>query len=165
MVKVIYSLFLGLLISIFIGVGVSVFYNEPEHPDEPDFYSYEFMMEGEEQSEEQRAKEIAFQNKVEIYDEEMAEYNRNVSLVLIALAIALLGIGLGTASKIEVISDGVLYGGIFTLFYGMTRGLASDSDTARFLVISICLVVVIVLGYFKFVKPNQEKSSKKKEDA
>jgi hypothetical protein len=70
-----------------------------------------------------------------------------LSCAVIVLAVALL-----LAEKLGVIADGLLLGGIFTLLYGIGRGMDTDSNKYRFMVATVGLVVTLVLGYIKFTR-------------
>jgi hypothetical protein len=47
-------------------------------------------------------------------------------------------------------------GGVFTLLYGIVRGFMSENDKYRFLVVTIGLIIAIVLGYIRFIKPEKK---------
>lgn len=152
MLKLIYTVFLGILLALFVGVGVSVFYPAPEFPDAPDAVKYGSY---DEWSDEQIAEQEAYDRSIEEYQENQEQpYNRNVSVVVTVLAIAFMAIGVTYSHKLDVLADGTLLGGIFTLLYGMGRGLASDDEIFRFLVITVGVVVALGLGYIKFARPN-----------
>ena len=55
-----------------------------------------------------------------------------------------------------MIADGILLGGVFVTAYGIIRGLMSDSSEFRFLIITIGLIVALVLGYIKFIRPKKD---------
>lgn len=56
------------------------------------------------------------------------------------------------------IADGVLLGGVLTLLYSIVRGFGSQDTMFRFVVVSIGLVIALLLGYIKFIKPNKNQS-------
>jgi len=58
-------------------------------------------------------------------------------------------------SKIKMIADGILLGGVFTTAYGIIRGLMSDSSRFRFFIIAVGLLIAFVLGYLKFIRPKK----------
>jgi hypothetical protein len=57
--------------------------------------------------------------------------------------------------KVEVISDGVMLGGLFTLLYSLGRGFASQDSKYSFISITVGLMVVLYLGYHRFVRPKK----------
>lgn len=155
--KLIYSLFVGILLAIFVGVGVQVFYPAPEAP----AYPNELMRyQGPEGSE-----DPAYQEKMQEYNqlsdahyEEMRSYNRNVSIIAVASALVILTLSLTLVSQLGIIADGLLLGGVFTLLYGMVRGFNTDDSRFQFVVVAVTLAVAIGLGYLKLVNPLEEKS-------
>lgn len=156
MIKIIYSVFLGILLCLFVGVSVSVIYEQPARPKEPDIIRYS---DTDQLNEQQRVAQIEFEQKLEQFDtEKMRPYNRNASIIILAAAMIFLAIGVIYAERFEVIADGFLLGGIFTLLYGIGRGLMTDSDAFRLIILTVSLIMAIGLGYWKFVKPKEESS-------
>lgn len=149
-IKLIYTLFLGLLISLFIGLGIDAFYKSPETPEypselnlaKPDCGNYEELKEKQEQFDEKQ-REFIKQEK---------SYNKNVSIISLLASIIIMIISFYFLSKIQMIADGVLLGGVFTTIYSIIRGLMSNSSQFRFLVVTIGLIIALVLGYLKFIK-------------
>lgn len=156
MLQVIYTFFLGLLLALFVGIGVSVFYDAPEYPEPPDsmkFGTTETLTDAQQQEQE------AYNTEVEKYDTADNDYSRNVSIVLIVAAILMLVVGVGLSHKLDILSDGILLGGVFTLIYAIGRGLSSDDEIFRFVVVTVGLVVALGLGWWKFVRPTTPKSA------
>lgn len=152
MLKAIYTLFLGLLLSTFVGVGISTFYVTPEPPE------YDISLTRATLGDEDIAS-LKAQDKVQQeYQDKMSVYNRNVSIVALVFALAILLISLGLNKKLGVLSDGVLLGGVFTLLYSIMRGLSSDESIFRFILVTIGLVLVLILGYWKFIRPETKKA-------
>lgn len=152
MLKLIYTVFLGVILAIFVGVGVSVFYPEPEYPEAPDIVKYGPY---ENRTPVQNAQEEAYNRKVATFEEdEMQPYNRNVSIIATVVAVLFLVVGVMYSQKLDVVADGMLLGGIFTLLYGMGRGIASQDEVFRFIVVVVGVAVALGLGYWKFAKPN-----------
>jgi len=151
MIKYIYIFFVGLFVAIFIGMGIAVFYESPKPPTEPSWFSlrdsgkYEL-------TESERNEEIAYNSRLKDFNETtMSNYNRNVSIIVIVSSVIVLIIALLFSEVFGVIADGLLLGGIFTLLYGVGRGIAVDSNIYRFIVASLGLLVTISIGYLKFV--------------
>lgn len=156
MIKIFYSLFIGILLAIFVGVGISVFYDEPVYPEQPTELKYD-----EYNLDEKQRQQLwqAYDEEVAAFEkEEIQPYNRNVSIIAIVASVVLLGVGMAVLGKVSVIADGMLLGGVFTLFYGTMRGMATESDVFRFIVISVALAIAIALGYWKFGDKIAEKS-------
>ena len=155
MLKIIYALFLGLLLATFVGVGVATFYQAPKYP--------ESLIELEQRA---PAKELTPEQKIidqknradqKKYEEDFSRYNRNTSIMVLAFAIFFLGLGLLLAHRINIIADGLVLGGIFSLIYSIGRGFASEDFAYRFIVISVSLGIALILGYIKFLKPTAAK--------
>lgn len=153
MIKLMYSVFLGLTIVMFVGVGVSTFYSSPVEPD----YIEENItfVDGEpvpiEENAEMKEVREQYDKDRDAYDEAMQDYSRNVAIVTMIIATALLFISVTKAEKLAAIGEGVLLGGIFTLLYSLMRGLMSGDDIVRFLVITVGLVIALWLGKVKFM--------------
>lgn len=149
MIRYIYTFFVSLFLAVFIGTGVAVFYPSPKAPEPPSFYGLEAPKE---LTDSERRAEEDFSAQQRAWEKEMKEYNRNVSMIVLACAVVILVIALTLSDKLGVIADGLLLGGIFTLLYGIIRGMDSDDAKYRFLVASVGLLVALVLGYFKFTR-------------
>ncbi|MCC7289092.1 hypothetical protein IT414_01735 [bacterium] len=147
--RLIYTFFLGLLFAIFVGVGVDTFYPGPESPKMPiELNSY-----GKELTPQQVEMQREFDTKIAVYDEKMKPYNRNVSIVMLIASVVFLVVSLAFEKKIRIMSDGVMLGGLFSLVYGLARGFASQNSKYVFVGVSVGLVVVLYLGYHRFVRP------------
>ena len=149
-IRVIYSFFLGVILAIFVGVGVNTFYpgsKEPGYPPESMNYSVK------EPTAEQIAAEKQYNEQWEQHQKDMQPYNRNVSIITLVAAVSLLAISLVYERKIKFIADGVMLGGLFTLLYSLGRSFASEDSKYIFTVVSVALIVVLFLGYHRFVRP------------
>lgn len=58
--------------------------------------------------------------------------------------------GAPATGKEHVINGGIMLGGLFTLFYGLMRGFASQDSKYSFVAVSVGLVIVLFLGYRRF---------------
>lgn len=151
-IKLVYTLFLALLISLFIGLGISAFYKAPQRPEYP--VSIEFKVPGE-QSEEEKAEMERFNIEQEEYSKALKNYSRNVSIISLVAAIIILILSLTLLNKIKMIADGILLGGVFIMAYSIIRGLMSEDSLFRFIIVAIGLVIALILGYIKFIKPKE----------
>lgn len=153
-VTFIYTVFLALLISLFFGLGVSAFYPAPKSP------SYPIALEKttqENQTQEEKDTLVKYENEQKEYQANFAKYSRNVSMITLGLAVLALSIGLIFMNRISLISDGLMLGGVFTLIYSMIRGFMTEDVRYRFIIVSVGLLITLVLGYIKFIKPVSEK--------
>ena len=162
--RLIYTLFIGVFLAIFVGVGISAFYKGPTPPDMPATLKYCSPEIGQ-----NAAKFAEFKTQADAYDtlekkfqKQLQVYNRNVSLIAILAATALVIVSLTFLRTILLISDGILLGGVFTLLYSVIRGFSAEDTRFQFFVVSVGLLISLVLGYIKFIKPTISSSSKKK---
>jgi hypothetical protein len=160
LLRLVYTFFLGLIIAIFVGMGISTFYGEPKMPDYPRY------SEPVANDPTQDAKFMKIQDeydaKYKAYEKDLQVYNRNVSIISLVLAVAFLVIGLLFERKNQVIANGILMGGIFILIYSIARGFASTDTKYTFIAVSVSLLVVLYLGYRRFSAVQVAPTSSKK---
>jgi hypothetical protein len=157
--QIIYMVFLGILIAVFCGLGIDTFYPGPKMPDYP-----LSLQEKESKSatapvytaEELKVRED-YDKSIRDYENARKPYARNVSMIAITLAVVALAISLTVLIRWEVIANGVLLGGVFTLGYSIIRGMESEDPKFRFFLVTIGVIIALVLGYVKFILPNKEK--------
>ncbi len=160
--RTIFSFFLGLVLTAFIGVGVYTFYPPPEM-----FESQTRELTQREQAirdarspdrlTEEDLAQIAEINRErnELFDsarEEQMPWGRSTSIILIVFATLFMTISLVRADQLPVISNGLLLGGIFSMLYGIGWVIATDTSIMRFMVITAALVITLGLGYLRFVR-------------
>lgn len=150
LIKIIYTLFLALLVAFFVGLGIDAFYPGPKMPQYP--FELEQIKQGCEETLEQQATKKQYNEAQMKFTEDSKPYNRNVSIISLVAAIIILVISLTLLSKIKMIADGILLGGVFTVIYSIVRGLMCDSSRFRFLIVSVGLMIAFVLGYVKFIR-------------
>ena len=146
MIRYLYTFFVALFLAAFVGIGIAVFYPEPKAPEAPMIYGKE------EPTAQDQAAEEAFNVQQKAYEQKLWVYNRNVSLIVMGVAVLILVISLTLTSQLGVLADGILLGGIFTLLYGIGRGMFTDDNRYRFLVAAIGLAITLGLGYMKFTR-------------
>lgn len=150
MLKIVYAFFLGVLLAMFVGAGVAAFYPEPQPPKAPDF-----IVGKEGPTAQQQAQEKAYEQTRQEFDKnKMNPYNRNVSIIALIAAVIFVAAGLLLERRIDVLADGALLGGVFTLIYGMGRGFASQDNKYSFAAASVGLIIVLGLGYMRFIREN-----------
>lgn len=153
--KLIYTLLLGILISVFVGVGIAAFYPGPKFPDQPISLKYGSpeMAKDAVQSAEFKVEAERFDQQEKAFQAKSQLYNRNISIIAIVASIIIVIASLTFFKSIFIIADGLLLGGVMTLIYSVIRGFGTDDNMFRFFVVSIGLVVSLFLGYVKFIKP------------
>lgn len=155
-----YTLFLALLIALFFGLGVSAFYPAPEVPDYPTVLNTSFEKDGS-MNNDQKAAQIKYDADMKKYQDDSSIYTRNVSMITLALAVAAMTISLAFLDDIYIMANGVLLGGVFTLVYSMIRGFMTDDTKYRFIIVTVGLLVTLVIGYIKFIRPSRPKITSK----
>ena len=153
--RLVYTFFLGVMLALFVGLGIQTFYPPPERPEYPN--SLELKAPAETTPEEQQ-QQREFEREIREYEKAYEGYNRTVSILATSSAVILLGLSLLLERKSLVLTNGVMLGGLFTLLYGLGRGLASRDTSTTFITVAVALVVVLFLGYRRFLRPREEAS-------
>lgn len=164
--QIIFSFFLGLMITAFIGVGVWTFYPSPaediqDRIDElyqqresiAGFKSPDDMSSSDEKKVKELDAEIAELQRD--MDDQMEPWGRNTSIILVTFATLIMSISLIRAEQLRVISNGLLLGGVFTMLYGTGWSIATGTSYVRFGVITAATIITIGLGYARFVREKQ----------
>lgn len=158
--RYIYIIFLGIFLTLFVGVGISTFYTQPTSP--TPLISQPVPAGSAVDSKKAMQQETVAQKKFQEYDKSFKMYNRNVSIVAILFSVTFMVISFSFIKKSIVFSDGFLAGGLLTLLYGIGRGFASDDNVSKFIVVTFSLLVVLLLGYKKFLATNSKPALHKK---
>lgn len=130
--RVLYSIGLGVIIVLFVGLGIATFYPAPEMGSWNDLTS--------------TAREAAR----EAYKTAMEDYNRNVTVSALVSALLILGASIWSESRKPLFAGGFLVGGMLTLIYGLIRGLTSGVTAVAFFSVAVGLLVVVYLGHQRF---------------
>lgn len=160
--QTIFSFFLGLMVTAFIGVGVYTF-----HPPEKEFDRQIQSLDRQEQAirASRPATELTVAERDQIQEltnarteamdaaqEARNDWGRRTSVVLIVLATLTMAVSLVRADQLPVISNGLLLGGVFTMVYGVGWIVTTDTSITRFLVMTVALAITLGLGYMRFVR-------------
>jgi hypothetical protein len=150
MIKPIYTIFLALLVALFVGLGIDAFYPGPQAPQYPvELQGVESCCE---ETPAQSELRIQFDKAQREYEDAMKPYNRNVSIISLIAAIVILVLSLTLLGKIKMIADGILLGGVFTVVYSIIRGLMTQNSQFRFLIVTVGIIIAFILGYVKFIR-------------
>jgi hypothetical protein len=162
MLKFIYTVFIGLLFATFIGVGIATFYEYPKQPEyiSPPLTPEKTATESAQTNEAFQKYEAINRKQQDEYQKQYKAYSRNVSIIALVFALIAVVVSLTFIKNLQVISDGLLLGGVLTLLYSIGWGFATDDNKFRFLVVTIGFVISLILGYLKFVKPQLAKDTK-----
>jgi hypothetical protein len=161
--QIIFSFFLGLMVTAFIGVGVYTFYPPPETTFQDRIQTLSRQQEDIQSfkdpsklTAEERTTLRQIQDELrKVQDAEQAAretWGRNTSIILITFATLAMGVSLVRADQLRVISNGLLLGGLFTMVYGTGWIIATGTSKVRFFVMAAALAITIALGYVKFVR-------------
>ncbi len=169
--QAIFAVFLGLMITAVVGVGVYTFHPNPgeETQDQVQaLYDERAAIDGCSSptpgecrtwnqltaAEQARTKAIDVQitSLQRAAEERSSQWRMSTSVILIVLATMLMALALALGDSGSVLSNGILLGGLFTMLYGVGWGLASGNSVTRFLVLVAALAVSLALGYLKFVR-------------
>lgn len=152
-IRWLYTIFLAAILVTFVGVGIAAFYKAPKSPEYPIGLSYpQISLEKSSDSAQMRADQTKFDKEQRVFQKSNEVYNKNVSSIAMIASLLILILSISLLSKILYLSDGLLLGGVLTLGYSIIRGFGSGDEMFRFIVVTIGLVVVVFLGYWKFVR-------------
>ena len=156
LLRAIYVVFLGLIIALFIGLGIAAFYETPKRPEQSSLaQETNYAKEPTPQAIEAQK---AFEKQMKDYEEnKMGPYNRNVAIITIVAAVIILTIGLLFSIRFMILADGMLLGGVFTLIYSVIRAAQANNIRFTFIIVAVALVVTIALGYWKFLRKPKKK--------
>lgn len=164
--RFIYTLFIGILVALFIGLGISTFYEKPKEPEYPVSLKYpQPAMERETPasvSPQIQQEQEAYDKRWKAHSEKLEVYNRNVAIIALVAAIIVLAVSLVLVQNLLLISDGLLLGGVFTLLYALVRSFETRNSKFEFIVVTIGLAVSLFLGYWKFIRTTKVKQSKRR---
>ncbi len=159
-IRYLYIIFLGVLLSLLVGVGIAAFYQAPIAPKVSSFVSNPMNPNGYNSPEYVRQQQVQ-QQQYDQYDIDSKMYSRNVSIIALIIAVVFVSLSFMLLSKTMIIADGFLLGGLFTLIYSIIRGFSSDDSKFRFLVVAVSVIIALFLGYIKFIKTSQKPPKKK----
>ncbi|HUP20505.1 MAG TPA: hypothetical protein VM778_11185 [Gemmatimonadota bacterium] len=160
--RTIFSIFLGLMVTAFVGVGAYTFHPPPEELDARvrDLSRDEQAIRNSKPPDEltpadrQRLQEMTDRQNA-LHDAATAareDWGRSTSIILIVFATLAMAVSLVRADRLPVISNGLLLGGVFTMLYGVGWIVATGTAIPRFIVMTIALAITLVLGYVRFVR-------------
>jgi hypothetical protein len=151
LLRAIYVVFLGLIIALFVGLGIAAFYETPKRPEQSSLaQETNYAKEPTPQAIEAQK---AFENQIKEYEEnKLGPYNRNVSIITLVIAVVILTVGLLFSGRFLVLSDGILLGGVFTLLYSIIRATMANNIRFTFIVVAVSLAVTLFLGFWKFLR-------------
>ncbi len=168
--QAIFAVFLGLMITAVVGVGVYTFHPNPSEGNDErvnELSAERSQIEcpkstlGQCRTPEQltaaeRARIAAIDTQTTALQQESQQrgeaWRQSTSVILIVIATVLMAVSLALGATLAVLSNGILLGGLFTMLYGVGWGLASGNSVTRFVVLLAALAVSLGLGWLKFVR-------------
>ncbi len=176
--QAIFAVFLGLMITAVVGVGVYTFHPNPGEGTQEQvqaLYDQRAAIDGcsgpspgkcrswDELTAAERSRAEAIDAQVATLqraaEEQSSQWRMSTSVILIVIATLLMAVALALGDAVAVLSNGILLGGLFTMLYGVGWGLASGNSVTRFAVLVAALVVSLALGYLKFVRGRRPSGS------
>lgn len=175
-VRVLYCVFLGVLVVLFVGWSMAAWFPMPtweteypkldryqSPPQTPSDFELKAMTRAQQQAAAQK-----YQRDTKTYEDQEEEvrqanlrldrltqlHNRNVALASLVIAVIIVALSVGLAPRIPVISEGLLLGGLFTLVYSIGWSFFASPKIAV-IPVGVGLIVTVALGYQRFVKPSR----------
>lgn len=169
----IFSLFLGILLVVVVGVGVWTFYPQPFGQDSVAQKELDKLYRQQEQlniasggkslDATQTAESKRIQAKIDVVNERMQDQRDawavTTSIILLVFATTLMAISLLLPEHMRVFSNGILLGGVFTVIYGTGWSFAGGDSRARFFVVLVALALSVLFGYLRFVRGRHEEAT------
>jgi hypothetical protein len=152
--KVIFAIFLGLMVAFFVGFGISAFFPDPVYPNAiNDLYAQA----GDKAiTPELQAQITELENA---YANDQQVHNRIVSIIVTIAAVLFLGLSLVFEKRSLVLANGIMLGGLFALVYGAARGLGSQDSIVTFITVGVGLAAVVFIGLRRFSRPSEATSA------
>jgi hypothetical protein len=147
--KIIFTLFIGVMVALFVGLGIEAFYPSPVYPD---------VMWQENMTDKQTA---AIQAAEAAYQEAVRVRNQIVSIVVTAIAVIIMVASMFLEKRNLTLTNGLLLGGLFSLIYGSTVGFSAGSAMVTFITVGVGLAAVIVVGVRRFSPSREAKEATK----
>lgn len=144
---IIYTFILAVIITVFVGVTLNTFYPAPEYPETRPIEKPQEEFTADDKSIERENEEL-----YKAHEEDRKTWSQNSSIIILITATVLVALGLFIAGKMPIIPNGVLLGGLFTIFMGIILGFASQNRYLIFGVTTASLLVIVGAGYLKFVR-------------
>ena len=169
--QLIFSVFLGALLVVVVGVGVWTFYPQPFDQNSPEQKEIDKLYREQEQATgktgiQTPAQKAEFERIQKDIDARQAAMQKardawavTTSIVLLVFATILMAISLFLPDHMRVFSNGILLGGLFTVIYGTGWSFAGGDSRARFFVVLVALLLAIAFGYLRFIRGRQEKAA------
>ena len=162
--QTIFSFFLGLMVTAFVGVGAYTFHPPPHEQLARQVQQLDRQEVAirdsrppEQLTAEDRAAQIQMLNSErdqlsDAMQQAREGWARSTSIILITLATLVMAVSLVRSEQLPVVGNGLLLGGLFTMVYGIGWIISTETSVLRFVVMTVALSITLALGYFRFVR-------------
>lgn len=170
-IELIYSVFIGVAVALFIGSGVWAIYPGPQAPTYPetsyykDTYSHfdqqgNLTEEGRKAQQEEGERYAEHDRKSRQYEKDLKSYHRMVAVLVLAPAAVSFALGIWLLKRNPVVGEGLAFGGIISSIYALSKAWSSNHRIVVFAVVSALLVMSLVLVLVKFGSTQQKKTTR-----
>lgn len=161
--QTIFSFFLGLMVTAFVGVGVYTFHPSPQDNLFRQVQSLDRQEQAVRNSRPPEALTPADRDRIQELNTERdalsdtarvtrEAWGRSTSIILLVFATLAMAVSLIGADRLPVINNGLLLGGVFTMLYGVGWISMTGTSIGRFVVMTLALGITFGLGYIRFVR-------------
>lgn len=152
--RIIFVVFVGLMVAFFVGFGIDAFYPEPVYPQAiQDMWT---MLGSKTPTAEEQAAINALEQAFQLQQQ---THNRIVSIVVTIAAVIFLALSVLLEDKNRVMANGIMLGGLFSLLYGAARGLGSQDSMVTFITVGVGLAAVVLIGLRRFSHARETSSA------
>ena len=149
--RIIFTVFVGLMIAVFIGFGIAAFFPQPVYPQAiTDLYN---TMATKVPTAAEQAQITEMENAYQLAQQ---AHSRIVTIIVTVSAVILLGLSLLLEKKNRVLANGVMLGGLFSLLYGAAMGLGTQDAMSSFIAVGVGLAAVVFIGVRRFGQARDE---------
>lgn len=169
--RVILSIAIAIIFALFVGFGISTFYENPEYEDFCDT-DFRGVLNTSATCEAAGGKWTTVESAAPVpkdiesgkttgycdrdfycrEDFETAEEKYDKNVFIITLVVGILTIIASVLLKLPSVSSGLMAGGAITIIYGVIRYWRHSTDLLRFIILGVVLIILIWLGYKKLNK-------------
>ncbi len=161
--QAIFSFFLGLMVTAFVGVGAYTFHPPPHEQLARQMQQLDRREVAVRDS--RPPEQLTAEDRVQIQmlnserdqlsdamQQAREGWARSTSIILITLATLVMAVSLVRSEQLPVVGNGLLLGGLFTMVYGIGWIISTDTSVLRFVVMTVALSITLALGYIRFVR-------------
>lgn len=144
LIELIYSVTVGIVVALFVCFGIWSLHPGPEYPERTANYS---TSQANREYEKQQREE---DKRYEKFEKKQKSYALEVAVIALIASAVFYAIGPRLIRTNEVLRDGFMFGGIFTVIYALMHAAESENRIVVFASISLLLAMVVWLAHVKF---------------